>query len=166
MTLHVGRSFTDHRLEDDPACPCPKAPCGLVILEQASRECPNGHHPDTARTLRQTHYAFECPARPDAFTPFQVAALLAISRAPQARVSPTDFALRMWPDSPGWHADRRGVRGTSVRMRAGTALKKLRDQGLVRWSPTGTDDLYALTERGVQVLEARRHAGLLPEVTP
>ena len=28
---HVGRSWTTHELED--ACPCPQAPCGLVLFD-------------------------------------------------------------------------------------------------------------------------------------
>lgn len=55
---HVGRSFTDTRLED--SCPCPKAPCGLVISDQIVPDCPE--HPwQRGKTMRQGHVPEDCP---------------------------------------------------------------------------------------------------------
>lgn len=54
---HVGRAFTGHAIED--ACPCPKEPCQLVSLEDASPDCTQ-HTP--TKTIRQAHLASECPA--------------------------------------------------------------------------------------------------------
>lgn len=55
---HVGRSFNDTRLEDD--CPCPKAPCGLVVSDNAAEDCPE--HPwHRAKTIRQSHLGENCP---------------------------------------------------------------------------------------------------------
>lgn len=56
---HIGRSWDGHDLEDE--CPCPKAPCGLVVQETAAQEC--DEHPLSARrTIRQSHRADQCPA--------------------------------------------------------------------------------------------------------
>jgi hypothetical protein len=56
---HIGRSWDGHGIEDD--CPCPKAPCGLVVQETAAETC--DEHPLSAcRTIRQSHRADECPA--------------------------------------------------------------------------------------------------------
>jgi hypothetical protein len=41
-------------LED--ACPCPKAPCGLVMAEKVDPKCPQ-HATSAARTIRQGHEA-------------------------------------------------------------------------------------------------------------
>lgn len=58
---HIGRSWDGHAIEDE--CPCPKAPCGLVVQETASEEC--DQHPLSAgRTIRQGHPAGQCPGRP------------------------------------------------------------------------------------------------------
>lgn len=57
-TLHVGRSFTGHPIED--SCPCPKAECGLVPIAQASAEC-DQHGFYTGKTIRQGHPAANCP---------------------------------------------------------------------------------------------------------
>ena len=57
---HIGRSFQGTRLED--ACPCEKAPCGLVTHEAAEKaNCPE-HRIDSAKTIRQAHLASKCPA--------------------------------------------------------------------------------------------------------
>ena len=59
---HIGRSFHGTRLED--ACPCEKAPCGLVTSEAAEKaNCPE-HRIDSAKTIRQSHLASKCPAIP------------------------------------------------------------------------------------------------------
>jgi hypothetical protein len=56
---HIGRSWSGHGIEDD--CPCPKAPCGLVVQETVAETC--DQHPLSARrTIRQSHRADECPA--------------------------------------------------------------------------------------------------------
>lgn len=60
MSLHMGRSWSDTRLEDD--CLCPKAPCGLVDPENVAPLCPQ-HGYGTARTMRQLHDSNKCPAR-------------------------------------------------------------------------------------------------------
>lgn len=58
MTSHMGRSFAGTPLEDN--CPCPKAPCGLVDIENVHPEC--GEHPYyRAKTMRQGHRADQCP---------------------------------------------------------------------------------------------------------
>jgi hypothetical protein len=58
---HIGRSWDGHGIEDD--CPCPKAPCGLVVQETVSEAC--DQHPLSAcRTMRQSHRADQCPAQP------------------------------------------------------------------------------------------------------
>lgn len=55
---HMGRSWSGHRLEDN--CPCPKAPCGLVIAVQANPECEE--HPWVrAKSIRQSHHKDDCP---------------------------------------------------------------------------------------------------------
>lgn len=56
--MHVGRSWAGHPLED--ACPCPKAPCGLVIQGQALDACPE-HAPGAFKTMRQGHPSEQCP---------------------------------------------------------------------------------------------------------
>lgn len=57
--MHIGRSWQGTRLED--ACPCPKAPCGLVIAEEAVDEC--AEHPwHRLKTMRQGHADDRCPA--------------------------------------------------------------------------------------------------------
>jgi len=56
--MHVGRSWSGHPLED--ACPCIKEPCGLVG-EGAKAECDQHGGVISARTMRQLHWADECP---------------------------------------------------------------------------------------------------------
>lgn len=56
LNMHIGRSFTGHPLEDD--CPCVKAPCGLVEVED--EDCPQ-HSWRAAKTIRQTHMSTDCP---------------------------------------------------------------------------------------------------------
>lgn len=56
MRDHVGRAFTGTGIED--TCPCPKAPCGLVIDEQAEPAC--AEH-GGSQTMRQGHSADQCP---------------------------------------------------------------------------------------------------------
>jgi hypothetical protein len=55
---HVGRSFSDTRLED--SCPCPKAACGLVISDRIDGACTE--HPwQRGKTMRQGHLPADCP---------------------------------------------------------------------------------------------------------
>jgi len=54
---HIGRSFLGYALED--ACPCVKAPCGLV--DSIDPTCTE-HRPELAKTMRQIHDASACPA--------------------------------------------------------------------------------------------------------
>lgn len=56
---HIGRSWVGHELED--TCPCPKAPCGLVIQDSIPEDCKQ-HHWSAAKTTRQSHPASTCPA--------------------------------------------------------------------------------------------------------
>lgn len=56
---HIGRSFNGTRLEDN--CPCPKAPCGLVIQDEIDPACTE-HPGERAKSIRQSHRADECPA--------------------------------------------------------------------------------------------------------
>lgn len=59
--MHIGRSFTGTRVED--TCPCPKAPCGLVVFGEFSPECTE-HPPERMKTMRQGHGNENCPAIP------------------------------------------------------------------------------------------------------
>jgi len=56
--MHFGRSWDSHELED--ACPCPKAPCGLVSRDNLNPDC-DQHPTNRMKTLRQSHPADECP---------------------------------------------------------------------------------------------------------
>lgn len=55
-TMHVGRSWTGHSIEDD--CPCPSQPCGLVTINP---DCPQ-HSLMAAKTIRQSHTPQKCSA--------------------------------------------------------------------------------------------------------
>ncbi len=55
---HIGRSWTSHHIEDN--CPCPQAPCGLVITDEISDQC-SQHHWSATKTTRQSHPADQCP---------------------------------------------------------------------------------------------------------
>jgi len=56
--MHIGRSFSDTRLED--FCPCPKEACGLVNTDNVSPDC--DQHPfEKAKTIRQSHKDKDCP---------------------------------------------------------------------------------------------------------
>lgn len=57
MTWHFGRSWNGHPIED--GCVCEKAPCGLVVSGFVNEACPQH---DGTRTIRQSHYAEDCPA--------------------------------------------------------------------------------------------------------
>lgn len=59
---HIGRSWTGHHLED--ACPCGKAPCGLVDTMQINEDC-DQHTWSAAKSIRQMHRADDCPAQPE-----------------------------------------------------------------------------------------------------
>lgn len=63
--MHIGRSWPNcgHRLEDE--CPCPQEPCGLVALSRVDPECPQ-HALTAFQTMRQSHFADECPGVRDA----------------------------------------------------------------------------------------------------
>ena len=62
---HIGRSWTGHHIED--ACPCPKAPCGLVDAMTIDPDC-NQHSMTAAKSIRQMHRADDCPAQPEEST--------------------------------------------------------------------------------------------------
>jgi hypothetical protein len=57
---HVGRSFPGMRNDIEAACPCPKAPCGLVVQDEITEAC-GQHHWSAAKTMRQSHPADACP---------------------------------------------------------------------------------------------------------
>lgn len=57
--LHIGRSWHGTPLEDE--CPCPKAPCGLVVMGTADPTCTE-HPPERAKSMRRIHAADTCPA--------------------------------------------------------------------------------------------------------
>lgn len=60
-SMHIGRSFTGTRIED--ACPCEKAPCGLVDTTGIDPECTQ--HPwQRGNTIRQQHQPEDCPGHP------------------------------------------------------------------------------------------------------
>lgn len=58
---HIGRSFLGMAADIEAACPCPKAPCGLVVQDEVTKAC-DQHHWSAAKTMRQSHPAAECPA--------------------------------------------------------------------------------------------------------
>ncbi|MFI2354731.1 hypothetical protein ACH5AG_08590 [Streptomyces anulatus] len=58
---HIGRSFLGMAADIEAACPCPKAPCGLVVQDEVTAAC-GQHHWSAAKTMRQSHPAAECPA--------------------------------------------------------------------------------------------------------
>ncbi|MFB8101324.1 hypothetical protein ACFC3O_00555 [Streptomyces sp. NPDC056007] len=58
---HIGRSFPGMAADIEAACPCPKAPCGLVVQDEVTAAC-GQHHWSAAKTMRQSHPAAECPA--------------------------------------------------------------------------------------------------------
>lgn len=53
--MHVGRSWTGHRIEDE--CGCPQHECGLVTPKATCREHGFSH----AKTIRQAHPSDHCP---------------------------------------------------------------------------------------------------------
>jgi hypothetical protein len=55
---HIGRAWSGTEIEN--TCPCPKAPCGLVIQGQADPDCTQ-HPIARAKTIRQSHRAEDCP---------------------------------------------------------------------------------------------------------
>lgn len=61
QTTHIGRSFRGMTNDIEAACPCPKAPCGLVVQEQTTEAC-DQHHWSAAKTMRQSHPGDQCPA--------------------------------------------------------------------------------------------------------
>lgn len=65
---HIGRSFPGMAADIEAACPCPKAPCGLVIQDEVTKAC-GQHHWSAAKTIRQSHSASECPGPPAAPVP-------------------------------------------------------------------------------------------------
>lgn len=63
MSLHMGRAWTGHAVED--ACACPKAPCGLAMPDGQPFGACDQHNPADplfARTMRQIHTDAHCPA--------------------------------------------------------------------------------------------------------
>ncbi|MGW7398050.1 hypothetical protein ACWGH7_16315 [Streptomyces cyaneofuscatus] len=58
---HIGRSFPGIAADIEAACPCAKAPCGLVVQDEVTEAC-GQHHWSAAKTMRQSHPAAECPA--------------------------------------------------------------------------------------------------------
>lgn len=58
--IHVGRSWTGNKLEED--CPCPKAACGLVLSEHMVDETEKCSQHSGMKTFRQIHTEENCPA--------------------------------------------------------------------------------------------------------
>lgn len=81
---HIGRSFPGLTPDIETACPCPKAPCGLVIREQVTEKC-RQHHWSAAKTMRQSHPADRCPGAP--------APSMSVVEA-EARLAPLEDAVR------------------------------------------------------------------------
>ncbi|WP_327379423.1 hypothetical protein [Streptomyces sp. NBC_01212] len=59
MTRHIGRSW-DGPGDIEALCPCPKAGCGLVDVDNVSGEC-SQHSPLRCKTIRSGHAADDCP---------------------------------------------------------------------------------------------------------
>lgn len=57
---HIGRSFPGMSNDIEADCPCPKAPCGLVLEDEVTEAC-GQHHWSAAKTMRQSHPADACP---------------------------------------------------------------------------------------------------------
>lgn len=64
MSLHMGRDWTGHAVEDE--CPCPKAACGLAVPDGQPPGSCDQHNPASifdSKTMRQVHGDENCPAR-------------------------------------------------------------------------------------------------------
>ncbi|MFF6928341.1 hypothetical protein [Streptomyces californicus] len=59
MGAHIGRSW-DGPGDVEALCPCPKAPCGLVDVDNVSDECTQ-HPPLRCKTIRTGHPEDDCP---------------------------------------------------------------------------------------------------------
>jgi len=59
MTMHMGRHWVGHDIED--RCPCSQEACGLVDSAKRDPQCAQ-HLSD--RSFRQQHPADQCPGRP------------------------------------------------------------------------------------------------------
>lgn len=57
---HVGRAWGPGPSALETGCPCPKGPCGLVILGRADPLC-DQHGAGTHRTFRHHHRGVDCP---------------------------------------------------------------------------------------------------------
>lgn len=103
VVLHIGRSWSGHDIED--GCPCPKAPCGLVVTSSVAPDCREHGYVNGAKSMRQGHAASRCPA---------VAALEPHHRAARSRTEGEAEALGV-PDTPteGRSAGTRGLKGVS-----------------------------------------------------
>jgi hypothetical protein len=95
---HIGRSWSGHGIEDD--CPCPKAPCGLVVRETAAETC--DQHPMSARrTIRQSHRADECPAaQPQPAPGIPLRADAETAAMLRADLADAEALLARWPKCP------------------------------------------------------------------
>lgn len=56
--LHIGRSWGGTDIE--AACPCEKAPCGLVSTDNINPACTE-HPAQHGKSLRQIHAGDKCP---------------------------------------------------------------------------------------------------------
>ncbi|MYW28327.1 hypothetical protein [Streptomyces sp. SID2119] len=59
MAHHIGRSFGGPG-DCEALCPCPKAPCGLVDMDNVSDECEQ-HPPLRCKTIHTGHRPEDCP---------------------------------------------------------------------------------------------------------
>lgn len=134
---HIGRSFPGLTPDIETACPCPKAPCGLVIREQVTTACEQ-HHVSAAKTIRQTHTADRCPGAPQPEDPAAVAlapleaAVRADRRAQQTgdRAALRDrIAEALWPLTD-WDGDQLNAEAAADAVLA--VLSEPTDQAAVR----------------------------------
>jgi hypothetical protein len=64
MSMHFGRAWIGHRIED--ACPCPKAPCGLAVPDGMKPGSCEQHNPAdvlSVKGMRQIHTDETCPGQ-------------------------------------------------------------------------------------------------------
>ncbi|MBZ6290354.1 hypothetical protein KVH30_02050 [Streptomyces olivaceus] len=94
-TRHIGRSFRGMSADIEAACPCPKAPCGLVVEDGVTEAC-DQHHWSAAKTMRQSHPADQCPASavpvPPTVPPAETLRGLLLTAIDGTRVPPLGYA--------------------------------------------------------------------------
>lgn len=91
-------------------------------------------------------------------------ALEILRNAEDQRLLPSQFAERMWPDSPYWkhsyNVGRGATRGIAMYRAGGAYLGRLQKLGYVHWTAWGRVDNeylyhgYRLTDKGREALDA------------